>query len=347
MKIEKNPMYTQERRTLGTTAGGSTFMVTLPKAWIEELALQKGESVTLVRVGGGIYLSVPKPTGKGESSTQIQIEASSDREAVGRAIISRYIAGFDVIEIEGQISVEQREFIRSTVERLIGAEILQEKSDYVLIRMLRDPHMLSVSQLLQYIEENAEGMLKDAPQALLDEDSEKAGGIIQRDDRVDRFFLFLSRQLYASFRNPLGEIEQQISRVDFFNMHNVARQLERVADHAVKIAKTTKSLAEEELEVPQEFKATFAKSSEAVRELLTQAVRSFKDLNKAEADGALALTPSIEKLLNEMDRKLLRLSNPHLAFHLGIVVDSIGRVKDYAANIAEVALNAEALQQAV
>jgi phosphate transport system protein len=130
-------------------------------------------------------------------------------------------------------------------------------------------------------------------------------------------------------------------------MHNVARQLERVADHAVKIAKTTRSLAEEELKVPQEFKATFAKSSEAVRELLTQAVRSFKDLNKAEADEALALTPSIEKLLNEMDRKLLSLSNPHLAFHLGIVVDSIGRVKDYAANIAEVALNAEALQQAI
>ena len=179
MKNKKNTGFVQEQRTLGTTAGGSTYMITLPKGWVDELGLEKGESVTLVRVGGGIYLSVAPSSEKSESSTELVIESTSEIEPVGRALISRYIAGFDMIEIKGEISVDQRDHIRQTVQRLIGAEILQETGDYILIRMLRDPHMLSVDQLLQYILENAEGMLKDAPQALLEMDGEKAGGVIQ------------------------------------------------------------------------------------------------------------------------------------------------------------------------
>jgi len=346
MKNVKNRAFVQERRTLGTTAGGSTFMITLPKGWVDDLGLEKGENVTLVRVGGGIYLSIAKSSEKHETSTRLEIQETSHSEAVGRALISRYIAGFDIIEIDGQISVEQREFVRRTVQRLIGAEILQETSDFVLIRMLRDPHMLSVEQLLQYIQENAEGMLKDAPQALLERDREKAGGVIQRDERVDRFFLFLSRQLYASFRDPLGEVEQQISRVNFFNTHTVARQLERVADHAVKIAHATEAIVEESLDIPGGLQDVIRDTTESVRQLLDQSIRAFKDFNEIDAHHALGMTPSIDKLIEEMDRELLNLREPHLAFHIGIVVDSIGRVKDYAANIAEVALNAEALQKA-
>ena len=345
MKNGKNHGFIQERRTLGTTAGGSTFMITLPKGWIDDLGLEKGENVTLVRVGGGIYLSTSGSTEKTETSTELNIEATSEIEPVGRALISRYIAGFDIIEIKGEISVDQRDHIRQTVQRLIGAEILQETGDYILIRMLRDPHMLSVDQLLQYIQENAEGMLKDAPQALLEMDGEKAGGVIQRDERVDRFFLFLSRQLYSSFRNPLGEVEQQISRVDFFNTHTIARQLERVADHAVKIASATQELLKEELEIPTELRDAIRETVDSVQNLLNKAISAFKDLNEAQAHNALETAAPIEKLIEKMDLELLNLSEPHLAYHLGIVVDSIGRVKDYAANIAEVALNSESLQQ--
>jgi phosphate uptake regulator len=344
--MEINNPIENERRKLGTTAGGSTYMITLPKNWIEELGLEKGANVSLVRAGRGIYLATEVSAQDYDSSTKLVIREGELREAIGRSLISRYIAGFDIIEIEGDFSTEQRELIRQTAQRLIGAEILQETGTFVLIRMLRDPHMLSVDQLLQYIQENAEEMLKDAPLALIENDIELAGGIIQRDERVDRFFLFLSRQLYGSFRDPLGEVEQNISRVDFFNTHTIARQLERVADHAVKIARACQALADEDLAIPSTFAKRFKESSISVQNVLHQAIESFKDLNESEAHDALSLTPPIEKLIEEMDRELLDLDNSHLAFHLGIVLDSIGRVKDYAANIAEVSLNAESLQRA-
>ena len=335
-----------ERRRLGTTAGGGTYMITLPKDWVEALGLRKGESVTLVWVDEGIYLKPEARGGRGASrATHTRLVVEKGRgEELERALISRYIAGFDVIEVVGPLSVEQREGVRRTVQRLIGAEILQETSDYMLIHTLRDPQVLSPPQLLAYIHENVEAMLQDAPAALLEGDLDRALSVIQRDDRVDRFFLLLSRQLYAVLRDPLGEVERGISRVEFFNLHTVARQLERVADHAVKIAQAAQALHQEERTIPPALGEAITETQDAVRRVLHEAFGAFVKLNGAQAHRILEAIPQVERRVEEIDRRLLQLDDPHLAYHIGIVVDSLGRVKDYATNIAELALNAEALQ---
>ena len=332
-----------ERRRLGTTAGGGTYMITLPKGWVEELGLEKGEILTLVRLPDGIYLWTERTTERVSAKTRLTVEEHLQGEGLARALISRYIAGFDVIEIVGPLSVEQREVVRRTAQRLIGAEILQETADYLLIHTLRDPQVLSPSQLLEYIHENVEAMLQDAPDALLRGDLDRALSVVQRDDRVDRFFLLLSRQLYTALRDPLGEVERGISRVEFFNLNTVARQLERVADHAVKIAQSAQALLEEGREAPTSLGRAITTVQSDVQGLLRLVLQAFRELSGEEAHRALATIPPIERRIEEIDRQLLRLGDPHLAYHLGIVVDSLSRVKDYAANIAEVALNAEAL----
>ncbi len=334
----------RERRTLGTTAGGSTYMITLPKSWIEAMQLQKGEEVSLVRIEPGIYLSPDRDRGAPKAQAALAVDGSLRDAALSRALISQYVAGCDVIEITGTVDNEQREIIRDTVQRLIGAEILQETADFMLVQTLRDPQVLSAPQLLDYIRENAEAMITDAPLALLEGDLERAQGVIQRDERVDRFFLLLSRQLYAALRDPLAEVERGISRVEFFNTHTVARQLERIADHAVKIAQSAEALILEDLVVPSDVADELRQADGMVRELLDQVLGAFLNLDVAKAQKAQIMLPDIDDTISQIDRELLDLDAPHLAFHLGIVVDSIGRVKDYAANVAELALNAEALQ---
>jgi phosphate uptake regulator len=332
-----------ERRRLGTTAGGGTYMVTLPKSWVEALGLEKGEILTLVRLPDGIYLRAEHTSERVSAQTRLTIDEHLQGEGLARALISRYIAGFDIIEIVGPLSVEQREVVRRTAQRLIGAEILQETADYLLIHTLRDPQVLSPSQLLEYIHENVEAMLQDAPDALLRGDLDRALSVVQRDDRVDRFFLLLSRQLYTALRDPLGEVERGISRVEFFNLNTVARQLERVADHAVKIAQAAQALIEEGRQVPTPLGRALTRVRSDVQDLLRLVLKAFRELSGGEAHRVLATIPPIERRIEEVDRQLLQLGDPHLAYHLGIVVDSLSRVKDYAANVAEIALNAEAL----
>ena len=336
--------FDRERRTLGTTAGGSTYMITLPKSWVEDLQMQKGEEVSLVRVEPGIYVSPNRDREKPKARTTLEVVGPLRDAALSRALISQYVAGHDVIEVVGSIDNEQHEVVRDTVQRLIGAEILQETADFMLIQTLRDPQVLSAPQLLDYIRENAEAMITDAPRALLERDLERAQGVIQRDERVDRFFLLLSRQLYEALRDPLAEVERGVSRVEFFNAHTVARQLERIADHAVKIAQSAEALIGEDRVLPDDLSNDLHDTEVLVRELLDQVMGAYLELDVSKAQRALITLPEIETSLARIDRELLDLDDSHLAFHLGIVVDSIGRVKDYAANIAELAINAEALQ---
>jgi phosphate uptake regulator len=340
----KPKKWAQEKRTLGTTAGGSTYMLTLPKAWIEAFELEKGHELPLSLVGEGVYINLGQHSDEDSKSTSLKIDENLTGEVLARTLISRYIAGFNVLEINGTLSVSQRDDIRETVQRLIGAEILQETSELMLIHILRDPQVLSVAQLLEYISDNVISMLRDAPQSLFDQDTPKALSVIQRDERVDRFFLLMSRRLYAALRDPLAEVEHKISRVDFFNTHNVARQLERVADHAVKIAQSTQVLNEEEREFPKKMKTLLENASEGVQDFLAQVGKAFVDSDSNAAHQALALKPEVEALIADFDRRLLELDDSLLAYHLGIVADSISRVKDYAANIGEVALNAVALE---
>ncbi len=331
-----------ERRRLGTTAGGGTYLVTLPKAWVAALGLKKGDLITLVRLGSVIVLWRPQEREGEPKRTHLPVQGLQGK-ALERALIALYIAGFDVIEVVGPLSDEQRQIVKETAQRLIG-EILQETDDFVLIQTLRDPQVLSVPQLLEYIYDNAREMLREAFEALLAQDAGRAERVVQRDERVDRFFLRLSRQLYAALQDPLGEVEQGISRVEFFNVHTVARQLERIADHAVKIARTAEALVAEGRRLPRKLAESLTELQNNVQELLARVMAAFSTLNGEEVHRALEALPEIERQIEAIDRTLLGLGDPHLAYHLGIVVDSLGRVKDYAANIAEVALNAEALQ---
>lgn len=336
----KEARLAQEQRILGTTAGGNTYMITLPKPWIAQLGLKKGDALTLVQIGSGIYFYPAHERKSTTARTQLKVEERFSGEALTRALISLYIAGFDAIDVEGNFTEERRQAIRHTAQRLIG-EILQETGEKIVVQALRDPQVLSVRELLKYIYDNAEEMLKEAANALLEGNKRKAARVIQQDERVDRFFLRLSRQLYAALRDPLAEVERAISRVDFFNIHMVARQLERVADHAVKIAREAQALMEQERKLPAELATGIATVQDEVQRLLAQAMRAFTHLDGKEAHEALGTLNSIERLVNKLDGRVLDLKDPHLA----IVVDSFSRVKDYAANIAEVALNAEALKR--
>jgi phosphate uptake regulator len=345
------PRLAHEQRILGTTAGGNTYMITLPKEWVEGMGLAKGDALTLVRVGSGIYFYQAQDREASVPTKKLELSTELSGKALERALISQYIAGYDAIYVLGDtITEEQREVIRQTAQRLIG-EILQEgtledettrkKRDFLLVQALRDPQVLHVRELLKYIYENAEEMLKDASQALLQGERKKADRVIQWDERVDRFFLRLSRQLYATLQDPLAEVERGISRVEFFNIHIVARQLERIADHAVKIAREAQALLEKVRGLPSDVAASIARTRDEVQALLHRAMWAFTHLDGGEAHRALGTLHAIEKLVKKLDERVMDLKDPHLA----IVVDSFGRVKDYAANIAEVALNAEALRR--
>ena len=316
--------------------GGSTYMITLPKKWAESVNLKAGVEVQMVPLAhNGMVL---KPESVGDIKQKVGHFKLEDQDgpALVRHIISLYIAGYEVVKVEGeQITSSQRSTIRKTTQSLIGPEIVEESSQQIVIRNLSDLSELSIEETLSRIHQISRSMFQDSIKALLNFDKELALDVEDRDDDVDRLFLAISRRFRVMLYDVLAENGEDSTRVDYFDYQTAAKQLERIADHSTKIAETVSNLEEP---VNDNISDQISKAAEFALKIIDEAINSLVESNIEAANLALNRGPEMDEYLLELN-KYLRNLDAQSSQHLGIVSDSIDRVKEYGVNIAETALN--------
>ncbi len=319
--------------------GKSTFSVNLPKKWAEAVGLDAGARVLLSAQPPDLLILRPE---RAEQLSSVTLDITGRTgDALVREIISTYVAGFDVIQLQarGRLTPEQLETVRQISQALTGLDIKEDSADSIVIRSILDPVKLPVRDTLQEIYTNALAMFSDAIAALKTLDKPLAANVIARDKEVDRKFLMLSRQFRMALRDFGVEEQLQIRRVQFWDWHTTARQLERVADHAVKIATVASSLKEK---LPQGMIRALKEAGDLAIEIVQRAMEALEKLNFELANLVIDSGPRVDERLLKLSR-LLRDLEPGAASLLSIAIDSIRRVKDYGANIAEVAMNATEL----
>ena len=315
--------------------GGSTYTVSLPKEWATAHDIGAGSTVEFYPEEDALLLT-PRTE---EEHTEGTLDVSNlTGDELTRAVMTMYVSGFDVIALEsGRISSDQRRAIRAATQSLVGLEVLEETGDRVIIRDLLDSSELSIHNAVTRMGLIAESMLADAVSALTADDDDLAHDVIERDDDVDRLYMMVSRIFRATLRNPKAAEELGLPREVCFDYHSSARQLERIADHATKIAHLSLNLGELPDDVVTALEELHGDTA-AVIDTATEAL--FEDdsdeatrLGNDARGSILAIDEharSIDELLRELD--------PREAQQLGLIVDSLSRSADYGGNIAETAL---------
>lgn len=318
--------------------GGGTYLVTLPKEWAETFGVTTGAVVTLVPNDSGALLLVPEKVRTSNRCTVAVGGQSFDR--LQRALIARYIAGYDVIEAVGErIGPEQRRMVREIAQRLIGVEIFEETQATVVLHCLVNVREFPVQQTLHRTYEMARTMLADGVAAFVHRDEELARDVIERDADVDRLVLLVARQFGLLLRDLLVERDVELSRLQFLHAHTVVDQLERVADHAAKISQAALTLGGG-LKPSVTKKVTDLASASA--SILAQAVEAFEALDEGKANVVLE-EKAVSTRLAEQARATASADQPDSAHAISIVMDSLLRVREYGFNIAENALDAQAV----
>ena len=214
--------------------GGSTYTVSIPKSWANDNGVSAGSTVEFYPEGDSLFMT---PTGDDDRTEgSLDITNLEGTELI-RAVTTMYVSGFDVIVLEsGRITNDQRRTIREATQSLVGLEVLEETKGEIVIRDLLDSSELSIHNAVTRMRLIASSMLEDALLALRDLDRDLAADIIQRDDDVDRLWMVVSRIFRATLRTPKASEELGLPREVCFDYHSSARQLERIGDHATKIA---------------------------------------------------------------------------------------------------------------
>ena len=316
--------------------GGSTYTVSLPKEWATTNDVSAGSIVEFHSEDDLLVLSPKDEDDHTEGS--LDITDLTDADELTRAVMTMYVSGFDVITLEtDRISAAQRRIIRDATQGLVGLEVIEETSERVVLQDLLDSAELSVNNAITRMRLVSLTMLADAVEALLEDDDELAQDVIERDDDVDRLWYMVSRVFRTLLRDPSEAAEIGFPRDTCYDFQSSARQLERIADHATKIAELAlevdaipenaaeplRRLRDEAVEVPET----------AMDALLTDDPDEAADL----ATAARAAIDEVDGTVREVDKEIHEFE-PQKAQVLGLVVDSLSRTADYGGNIAESAL---------
>ena len=316
--------------------GGSTYTVSIPKSWATENDVGAGSEVEFYPDGDSLFLTPRTEEERTRGTLEITGLTGQD---LTRAVTTMYVSGFDVIELTGgDITTEQRSTVREAVQSLVGLEVLEETRDRVVIRDLLDSSELSIHNAVTRMRLISLSMLEDAITALSELDHDLARDVIGRDDDLDRLWLVVSRIFRATLRTPKAAEELGLPREECFDYHSSARQLERVGDHATKIAHLTLNIDEA---LPEDvIDAIDDLHGDAVEVVDTAMDALFAEDNDEAtrlANEARTGVRAIDERVRAID-ELLRGLDPTRAQLLGLVVDSVLRSADYGGNVAETAL---------
>jgi len=316
--------------------GGSTYTVSLPKDWATANDVSAGSVVEFYSEEDILLLSPQSDDDRLEGSIDID---GLEGDELTRAVMTMYVSGFDVINFEApRVTAGQRRTIREATQGLVGLEVIEETGEHVVLQDLLDSSELSVHNAITRMRLVALTMLEDAVTALVEDDDELAHDVIERDDDVDRLWYMVSRVFRTVLRDPAQATDIGFPRETVFDYQSSARQLERIADHATKIAGIALDLGPVGEDVGDSLRdledAALTVPETAMDALLSDDSDEAVEL-AAEARSDL---PAIDAKARDVDDAIRSLDDPELAQSLGLVVDSLSRTADYGGNIAESAL---------
>ena len=229
-----------EIRKIQNTGSGS-FFITLPKSWVIDLEIEKGEELKISREeDGSLRLNPLKNQAKYYYEFVIEIENYPEANLLDRCINSCYIQGADVIFILSKktITMHKKDIIKKTTSNLIGTEISEEFSDKITIRILIDPIKFPLHDLIKRIYTLISSMHLDAMKSFQERDEILARDVVNREKEVDKLFFLMLRQLNLSLSNRLNiaEICASDMTIDCVLGIVLARDLSKMAHYAVEIA---------------------------------------------------------------------------------------------------------------
>jgi len=332
----------EETRKIQLT-GKSTYIVSLPKKWVTTMNLKTGSQLVFSKQSDASLLITPKefakPSKLGEAT--ITISQKDDSHTIMRKIVALYLVGYNLIRIktkDERITSLQRSSIKDlTRKKLVGTEIVSDSSNEMMLQILLSYPELSVESALRRMCFIAASMHEDAIQALRDVNKELAQDVITLDDEVDRFSLYIIRQLKAAVQNEriLRDIGLSNPR-DCLGYRVIAKSVERIADHAIKIAENVLLLEEK---IDDTVFEKISQMSSFARSVFDDSIKSLYKKDYLLADNVVARAKTIAHMEDEAVKSIAKKIEAKQLSNVRMIMESIRRTAEYASDIAEIVLN--------
>lgn len=337
------PKLKEETRKLQFT-GGSTYIISLPKSWINQNQLTKGSVIQLREEETGFLSIIPNKatnfTQKTEETT-IKVSAKESANTIIRKTVSAYLVGYNILHIrakgQNQLSAKQRRKLKTfSRQMLVGTEIVTDTKQELTLQVLLSYPELSVQSALRRMSIITASMQRDVITALRNLDNQQAKEVLVTDNEVDRFNLYIIRQLKMAIQNSriIKEIGLKTAR-DCLGYRLVTKAVERTADHASSIA-TNVLLLKNKLD-----EETMNKLENMSKIAILMFETAIESLFRQDYTLAESIIEKIKEVKVLEKKAVISLQNMDIREvpQVRLIIESIRRIAEYASDISEVVLN--------
>ncbi|MHB8372011.1 MAG: PhoU domain-containing protein [Thermoplasmataceae archaeon] len=322
----------KELRKLQTTAGG-TFILTIPKEWIELMQLKKGSMLSMSVDNNNI--SVTNPDLKREpESFSINVDSLSDRKSLELSIISSYIQGHDITEIHSkeEDSKEWKEWLRETLKGLIGIEISEEYSDKILLQNLIDPYKFDLTNAMGKFMKNSIAVLSDSIDSLVNKKVALSKDAFIRGKELIRTYRMLMRLAILSSRDTNLSSRYGFKHATQAIVFIIAiREMGRIAYYAMRTAEHATEFTEK---LPQNIALNVIQMMQITSEMVNKSFVSLTNKDIKIASEVIDCMPKVRELFEEiMENDLFLKMKGRLT--ISLIIRDLRAVAGYAVALAD------------
>lgn len=320
-------------------SGGSTYIMSIPIKWVEELKLKEGDSVFLSKYENSITL-YPE-NGEKEKKVKIDTRKTPSHDALVKLVIAHYLKGAKTIEMffSDQRDPSIMEKLNNILENLVGIEIVEDIGKKITLEIFIDYERMKVPKVLERIKNIVKSMIEDLEKGIKFKEKEMIRESLEREDSVDRLYFLVLRELnyatsFQAIQKNLGINEPG----DVLSYKTIVKSFERISDHLKDICSDYLELLDESETI--EFSEEITNLLKKLREILDE---SWNSRNKNDLKYFDEVFKNIKKFNQTYDTIHTKIfeqtkSQPKVIKYTDIMI-SLSRIAQYLSDMMEGEIN--------
>ncbi len=284
--------------------GNSSYVVSLPKEWINKNSLKKGD-VVYFNENGNSELVVSLNNKEINEVKRIVLDVSSkDANQVERELVSMYIAGYDLIKIKGDNLRDSVKSVKQSLEKLVGMEIIEQTSKQIVIKNLLDNRKVSVKNLIKRMNIIIRSMIEDSKLCYKEKNCES---LHIRDQDVNRLSILIFRIIKKALSDPYTAKSLNMNPSELNKMWALTFFIEKIADNAKRIGRY--------IETKKYNKENIARLLELYSLIESEYIATISSYYKEDKDMAFKVSSRKDQIMHmcdELANKYVTKENEHV-----------------------------------
>jgi len=214
--------------------GKSSYVVSLPKAWMNDKKLKKGDVIYVDQDGDRLVLyPVENKETKEPKKATLDVTGMTKQE-VRLQLVSKYIQNFNEITLVSENMKSSAKEVRAIIHDLMALEVIEETASKIVTKDFLNMEDISPSNLMNNMDLITREMLADSKDAF---EEDKSFNIEERDSDVNRLLFLLHRSVRYFQKNPAVARKKGLTPEELMLVWFASTKVEHIADQVKRIAR--------------------------------------------------------------------------------------------------------------